>query len=332
MLSWWRHSAPEGAAMRIVAVEDDGELIGLAPYYSEPAGRHDYRLMASGLAQRIEPLAVPGREDDVAAEVAAALKASDPKPVLVSLEGVPASSPWPGLLKRGLRAASFTTSIQDAPIVTLAGDFDTWMGTKSSNFRSQMKRARKKIEKAGGAIRMSTPETVEADIASFLRLHEGRWEGRGESGILLRGMDAMLRDAAAELLESGRFRLSMVDLDGKTISAQLFVAAGGELSYWNGGFDEDYAQYKPAMVAIFAAIEDAFERGDARLDLGGGAQDYKLRFADTMDPLRWGGLIPRGPRWPLVRAQMLPEVVRGVVLRSMSKERQEKLKKLLRRG
>lgn len=331
MLSWWRNAAPEGALLRTVVVEEEGQLVGIAPYYSEPAGRRDYRLLASGLSQRIEPLAADGREQELAEGMAAALKASEPRPVLVSLEGAPESSPWPDLLKGPLRAAVYRTSVQEAPIVTLAGSFDDWLQTKSSNFRSQMKRARKKVEKEGGVIRMSGPDDVEADIASLLRLHEGRWEGRGESGIIGRGMEAMLHEAARSLLPSGRFRLSMIDMNGKAISAQLFVAAGGEVCYWNGGFDEEFAQLKPAMVAIFVAIQDAFERGDDRLDLGGGAQDYKLRFADTTDPLQWGGLIPRGPRWPLVRMQLAPDVMRGKVIRALPKERLEKLRKR-RRG
>lgn len=335
MLSWWRNSAPDGAGLRVVVVEDGDEVIGLGPYYSDARGRRDYRMLGSGLYQRIEPLATPGREPEVADAIAKTLLAADPKPLVISLEGTPRSSPWPKLLKRRLGplgAASYMTSLQEAPVVTLEGDFDSWLASKSSNFRSQMKRARKKIEKEGGAVRMSGADEVEADIAAFLRLHEGRWEGRGESAILLSGMEAMLRDAARALLPSGRFRLWMADLDGKPISAQMFVAAGGEVAYWNGGFDEEYGQYKPAMVAIFAAIEHAFGEGDDRLDLGGGAQDYKLRFADSSDGLRWGGLIPRGPRWPVTRAQLLPDAARGLLRSKLSADTRTTLKKILRRG
>ena len=334
MLSWWRSAAPEGALLRTAVVEDGGELIGIAPFYCEPEGRRDYRLLAPGLSQRIEPLALPGREEEVAHGIGLALRDAEPRPPLLSLEGIPASSPWPGLLKRRmggpLGAARFQTAVQDAPVVTLAGmDFDGWLASKSSNFRSQMKRARRKVEKEGGVIRMSDAEHVDADIAALFRLHEGRWEGRGESAIL--GLEEMLRGAAAALLDSGRFRLWVIEFEGKAVSAQLFMAAGGEVAYWNGGFDEEWARYKPAMVAIFAALEHAFAQGDDRLDLGGGAQDYKLRFADAVDPLQWGGLIPRGARWPLTRAQLAPEVLRGLALRSLSKERRQKLKRLIRR-
>jgi CelD/BcsL family acetyltransferase involved in cellulose biosynthesis len=272
----------------------------------------------------------------VADAVAEALGGAQPRPVLVSLEGLPSGSPWPLLLKQriggALGAAWYLTGVQDAPVVTLSdGDFDGWLASKSSNFRSQMKRARRKIEKEGGVIRMSDAASVEADIDALFRLHEGRWEGRGESGILGTGLPGMMRDAAGALLEQGRFRLAVIEFEGRAISAQLFMAAGGEVAYWNGGFDEEWARYKPAMVAIFFAIEHAFASGDDRLDLGGGAQDYKLRFADSIDPIQWGGVLRRGPRWPLVGAQLAPEVARRIALGALSEERRNRLKKLLRR-
>lgn len=341
MCSWWRHAAPAGCLLRCVVVRDGEQVIGVAPYYVTIArGRVDYRLIASGIAQRLEPLAAAGREQEVATAIGAALCAAYPRPSLVSLEGVPADSPWPTLLRGALGGplgtARYSTSRQDAPTVTLAGlDFAGWLESKSSNFRQQLRRMRRKLEKEAAVIRVSGLDEVEADVESFGRLHGGRWKERGGSGVLSEGLLRALTETGRELIPAGRFRLWMIDVDGEAISAQVFLAAGGELAYWNGGFDEQWAPFKPAMVAIFAAIEDAFERGDRRLDLGGGAQDYKLRFADSSDPLQWTGLIPRGPRWPLTRAQLAPMVTsyraRAVLRERLSRERQQQLKRLLGR-
>ena len=85
--------------------------------------------------------------------------------------------------------------------------------------------------------------------------------------------------------------------------------------YINGGWDERFAQFKPAMLGILDAIEDAFERGDRRMDFGPGAQPYKLRFADGTDPLAWSVLIAPGRSMPRVLAQTLPRTTwRGAAL------------------
>ena len=139
----------------------------------------------------------------------------------------------------------------------------------------------------------------------------------------------------SELLDEGGFRLRMLELDGEPISAQLFAAAGGEVIYYNGGWDERHAQFKPAMLGILDAIEDAFARGERRMDLGPGAQPYKLRFADGTDPLAWWVLIPPGRRMPRAFARTLPRTtwreLRTAAKRALPPERVERLRELRRR-
>ena len=92
-----------------------------------------------------------------------------------------------------------------------------------------------------------------------------------------------------------------------------------------------------AMASLLLAIQDGFERGDDRLDFGGGDHPYKLRFTDGTgdDALTWTGLFPFGPRYPLTRAQLAPGLLRGVAVRrarALPPERREQIKRALRRG
>ncbi len=93
------------------------------------------------------------------------------------------------------------------------------------------------------------------------------------------------------------------------------------MSYWLGGFDDEWAREKPALVALLAAVEDAFARGDKRVDLGGGTQGYKLRFSDGQDELQWTSLAPRTARAPLDWVRLAPWRARGALARSTSDQR-----------
>jgi CelD/BcsL family acetyltransferase involved in cellulose biosynthesis len=146
-------------------------------------------------------------------------------------------------------------------------------------------------------------------IDALLSLHRARWEGRGESKLTDPGVASLLREAAAAL-GPDRLRVWVAEIDGQAISAQLFLAAGGELKYWNGGWSEEHADLKPSMLTILAALEDAIARGERRLDLGVGEHPYKLRFADSSDTLTWGGLIVRNRRWLRTRAELTPRIAR----------------------
>ena len=54
-----------------MAVRHRGRLVGIAPFYVANAtlGTVEYRLMGGDFGMRMEPLALPGREWDVAAEI-----------------------------------------------------------------------------------------------------------------------------------------------------------------------------------------------------------------------------------------------------------------------
>jgi CelD/BcsL family acetyltransferase involved in cellulose biosynthesis len=316
VLPWWRHVAPDDAQPRLVTVREGDRLVGLAPFYVEPSARRarvDYRLPGIELFAGLAPLALPGRESEVAQEISATLARATPRPDVIALEGVPTAtawgdalrSRWPGRRRPALRRYQLHCS----PIITLdEPSFDAWFGAKSTNFRGQMRRLRRKFAAAGGTSRVATEATLDDDVAAFARLHAERWEGRAKSSLVELGdrLPAMLSDVGRTLLPSGRFRLRMLELDGEAISAQLFLAAGGTVLYVNGGWDVRHAGLKPSMLGLLDTVEEAFAMGEQRLDLGVGDQDYKQRFADDDAPIGWCILMPPGRRRLLTRAHTAP--------------------------
>jgi CelD/BcsL family acetyltransferase involved in cellulose biosynthesis len=313
MLSWWQALAPAGARLRVVTVRCGGELIGLAPWFLQEGARLDLRPLGAEYSDRVDLLGRPGAEREVAAAMREALLGLGPD--LISFEAVPGTSPWRRLLASGprgrLRLSVYSNSARPAPVVTLpAAPAGAWLEGRSSNFRGQMRRMRRNLEKRGGTVRrVVEPAEVSSSIAALLDLHRRRWDGRGETKLSDRAAADMLVQAA-RALGPDRLRLWQAEIDSEPISVQLFLAAGTELKYWNGGWAEEHAALKPSMLTILAALEDAIERGEKRLDLGVGRHPYKLRFADSEDTLTWGGLIVRNRRWPRTRAELAPRVAR----------------------
>jgi CelD/BcsL family acetyltransferase involved in cellulose biosynthesis len=314
MLAWWHHAAPPGAVLRVVLVLDGEELIGVAPYFAgrERTGRIDYRLLASGLSHPLDILAVAGREPDVATAVAAALARARPRPSLVTFEGLPAGTGWPAAVRSHwpgrLRPGTYWTRDMASPVLDLHPDgFEAWLAAKSSNFRQQMRRARRKLAAAGGAVELAAgDEAIARATAAFSELHHARWSHRGGSGLPRQGMAALLEEAALAL-GPDHVRLWVVGLEGRPIAVQVFAAAGGEVAYWNGGWDERHSSLIPAQLGILGAIEDAFGRRERRIDFGPGAQDYKLRFAGREEQaaaIDWSGLFPIGRRYPVTRVEL----------------------------
>ena len=313
-LAWCRHLAPPTARLAVVAVHDADQLVGLGPFYAaRRLGVTELRLISADLASRADILARPDREREVAAALARAL-ADEVRPDVLRWEGVDASTSWPQRLSEswpGGRAHALSRELpRPGPVLELANhpSYERWLATKSPHFRRRLGRNRRAIERRGGCFRLSDRANLQRDLGSFERLHTARWEHRGGSLAVNRATMAMLREVGEELIGTGRFRLWMLDgPGGEPVGAELLLAAGGEVASWNGGFDEAWGKLSPGIATLAVAIEDAYERGDRRLDLGGGAAGYKDRLADGDRPVAWQTSFPRGARYPLARLWRLPE-------------------------
>lgn len=299
VLSWLRAAAPAGALLRACVVTDGDELVGIAPFWTQDEdGDGRYALLAERTSYPLEPLSVEGREAETAAAFGELLAEARPRPREIRLTGVPSGSQWPRLLAEHWPASSpaSITRTREEPVPAVGlrhPSMAAWLATRSRNFRHQLRRARRQLDEAGAQFRISTAGELDRDIDSLARLHHARWSARGGSAALDSRVEAMLKLAGRELGQA-RFRLLSIDVDGVSISAHLFVRAGGTRAYWLGGFDERWEACRPSMQVLAAAIEDGIECGDDRLELGPGGQHYKYRLADSEDGVAWVTLSPAG--------------------------------------
>lgn len=338
-LAWWRHVAPRDAALRVLVARAGDEVVGVAPFYATPwrGGVHAYALMGGDVAAPVEPLARPDAIEPVARSFTRALAAASPRPGLIRLAGTPADSPWPALLSEGWgsrRCWSYFEPPVPAPRVTLAAaETDEWLRSRSSNFRQQMRRARRKLDGERAVFRSSsTAAELERDLAEFRRLHESRWSWRGGSTSLVPGVDSMLVDAGRALLPEGRFRLASIEVDGHAISSLLFVSAGREVAYWNGGFDVAWERCKPSLVGLVEAVGAGLEAGAEHLDLGPGGQEYKYRFSDSVSNLRAVTLVPPGRTYAVGRLLFAPRQARVALSARLSESQKVRLRAITRIG
>ncbi len=336
MMAWWQHVAPPGSKLRVIAVFDGEELVGVAPFSVDrgPGGVRRYRFLGAGTCAPVDLLVSPGAEQRVAPVVARALAEATPTPDTIMFEGVRGDSPWPRLLcdcwpRRG-KLRLHSQFAQPAPFVELEGrTYDDWFATKTSNLRRKIRHELKVMREHGASVRFSAnADELTRDLHAFAELHRARWNKRGGSGVLDERVERMVADAASQLLEQGRFRLVCTVIDGRTIAADIVVSAGGESAYWLGGFDENEPRLRrPGIMNVRAALEHAFSVGDRHLDLGPGGQPYKSEFSKTQRTVEWILLVRSGLRSFPARAQMASMRARIVVAQRLSPE----LKQAIRR-
>ena len=232
LLPWWREAAPQGARLHAVAAFDGERLVALAPFFVDG----DALLpLGCGANTRVEPLTRPGREADANRALAPLLAGSGA--AVVRLSGIPKFSPWPELLAQawpGGRAWLHEDERMPAPVAEVAGSFDEWLGSRSSRMRNHLRKYERLLRERDARVELAADAGA---VAAFASLHRARWAGRGGSGVLDDRVERAVA-AAATALPRGRFRLFTIDTAGGPVATAVFVAAGGEVNSWLGGFDD----------------------------------------------------------------------------------------------
>jgi CelD/BcsL family acetyltransferase involved in cellulose biosynthesis len=293
-LAWWRHVRPDGARAAAIVVREDSRLVGILPLYEH---RRRYAALGAGLIP-VEPLAVPGREPEVAAALAEALDRIRPRPRSVTIEAGDDSPDWAGLIAAAWPGGRLpwrrTVRVSPAPRLELEGeDFEQWLASKSGNFRHDIRRKAKRIRKEGGEPHLADLGSLGDDVESFLALHLQR-HPKG-SPLADGGVAAMLREVGTELLPAGRFRLASLNVDGRPEAALVLSSAGGRVSAWSSGMGDGLVRHSPVMQIFVEEIEGMGERGERTMDLGPGEYAYKERLATVVGELTTTVLIPPGP-------------------------------------
>jgi CelD/BcsL family acetyltransferase involved in cellulose biosynthesis len=337
-LAWWRHLAPENAPLRVVAVFEGEDLVGLAPFFVNPGRRVDYRLLGAGMTRRMRPLARPDVEDEVARAIAGVLARATPAPDLIAFEGVDRASPWPRLLAEAwpgfFKPWRYLSSTHPGPTIdTTSGDLEAWQASRSRNFRKQLGVAKRRADEIGARIvPVRSEQAREKALRDFRRLHLARWEHRGGSAFSESTFE-MIDEAVRTLVPANEMRISTLETAQDTVAVLLALVAGREILLFSYGFDEAYAQISPIHLIIQAALEDAFKRGDRRVDFGGGSERHKQSFANSDAPVSWEGLVIRSRRYPLTRARLAPAQCRWFAQRLarkfLSPAQRSRIKRLL---
>lgn len=166
------------------------------------------------------------------------------------------------------------------PFVELGpGGWDGYLAGRSRNFRSQLGRRRRKLEEGPGLeFRLADASSLDEDWETFRRLHEARWEARGESGVLA-GEGGEVHRAFAELaLERGWLRLWVMSVGGDPVGAWYGWRLGERYGYQLSGFDPAMSKAGIGVVLLAHTIEQAAAEGARIYDLLWGDEPYKTRF------------------------------------------------------
>lgn len=280
----WLAANPDEEAFAIVW-RPEGEVRGVLPLVR--AGRGPLRTLRFAGARRgdwFTPACAREDEPAMAAACAALLK-GERGGWQLRLDRIDVDSAWPQALWAGTARSAIVPArprrTDVLPYIAFEeGGFDAYLAGRSRNFRSQLGRRRRKLEREHGLGFRATTEAgqLDADFDTFLRLHDERWDDRGGSSSDSAQVREFQRAFARAALERGWLRLWTAEADGAPQAAWYGWRIGDRYCYSLSGLGKDYERLALGTVLLAHTIEQAAAEGAQVYDLMWGDEGYKQRF------------------------------------------------------
>ncbi len=179
-----------------------------------------------------------------------------------------------------LNSKLFSYQIKICPYLPLPEKSEQIFSLVSKNFRSNLKRVRNKIRKAGFNIVTIEKETeIDEAIKHLFRLHDRRFQDKRENTKFIFSKRGKFHQQIAKIfLKNGWLQLYQI-LDGKKVIGSLYCYKFKDtMMYMQGGFDPEYSQYALGNQIILRAIEDAITLKLKKFDFMRGAEAYKWKW------------------------------------------------------
>jgi CelD/BcsL family acetyltransferase involved in cellulose biosynthesis len=283
-LAAWLETHPEERPVLGVARDGNNAVCGvLGLVRTRRLGAR--ALTAPGGSDYMDPPVRLGAELELAEAWGHALAQIKDSWDVVALDRVIAGSAWGARVAVGMRGSGARlVSLEEKailPSVDLSHGYDAWLAGRSRNFRSQVGRRRRRLEREHRTVfrRTVDPATLGHDLDILFDLHRRRWRARGGSGALPAHLRPFHEAFARRALGQGWLRLWTLELDGAPVASWYGWRCGGSYCYYQSGFDPDYQAGAPGTVMLAHTIEQAAREGATVYDMLWGAEEYKDRFA-----------------------------------------------------
>jgi CelD/BcsL family acetyltransferase involved in cellulose biosynthesis len=283
---WWTAYQP-GKLWVIECRSDEGQLLGLAPWFIENHPDYGRVVRSIGCVEVTDylDLIIDRRYvSDVLECMASYVREHHDQFDVIDLCNLPESSPghtlFPAVLSK--RGFDVKVSVQEVcPVIQLP---DTWEAYLEMLDKKQRHEVRRKIRRAEGAPEeidwyiVDSSRNLEDEIDRFLRLMAASHAQKASFLEDTQNVD-FFRAIVPVAYDKGWLQLSFLTIGGEAAAAYLNFDYGGSVLVYNSGLLPDqYGHLSPGIVLLAYNIQHAIETGHSVFDFLRGNEIYKYRM------------------------------------------------------
>jgi CelD/BcsL family acetyltransferase involved in cellulose biosynthesis len=197
----------------------------------------------------------------------------------------------PERLRAAVRSVGLDGTIRPwdrAPYLALEGSWEGYLARRSSNFRSDLKRKRRRLEEAGPVTieRYCDPAGVGRGLGEAAEIERRSWkQAAGSARMVEAAGRQFFQTAAAALAGAGKTDLWLLRCGEPAVAFYLNFTDPGGVRYYSGTYRSDFQAMSPGKVLMAEVIRAAFAEGPAVFDFLRGEEAYKATWTDTSRPL-----------------------------------------------
>lgn len=215
------------------------------------------------------------------------------------LDSLGSGNEHPEALGRSLKAAGYPIRVSNqnvCPSVKLPSDFDDFLKQLSRNFRSQVRRQFKRVDKSDEVrIRSVDSSSSIHFVKRLIELNQARMRELGaRSSTEDDNFASFLFEAIPYMADSQLARMDVIEFSGQIAGAVLNLVHGQTVYFYMGGFDKSIAKLGPGNSMFMHNIKRGIAEGFTRYDFLRGSEPYKYRWGATDSPIQRLDIYPVG--------------------------------------
>ena len=208
---------------------------------------------------------------------------------LLKLEDILETSPVAAMIEKKWEASRllwYKRAIRFSPYIPIQSDWTSFLSTRSTRFRKNMRNRAHRLEKLGEVQieEHSRIDNLDAFLAQVQDITRRSWQGRRGSSIFSTRANANFYVQLADWANrEGYFVLWLLRLNGTPIAYEYHLRSGLIEFGIKAEYDNRFNQASPGGVLDQFIVESLFDRGFKKYDLLGYMDSYKMRWTDYVD-------------------------------------------------
>ncbi len=180
--------------------------------------------------------------------------------------------------------------------IELPDNWDEYLGRLSKSHRKQVRRIERRFLDNGRA-RLHTAtrqQELAAAMTALVDLHQQRRHSLNEAGCFASpSFTAFLHEAVKRLAATEAVELHWIELDGRTVAAELHLI-GGDVAYaYQAGVLPDALDQEPGRIMNVAVLKHYIDEGKRGFDFLRGDESYKSHWRAASRPGLTYRIVPR---------------------------------------